>query len=87
MSVSIRTGKEAGFPGEFNLHALRGDALSKAGRYEEATDEFSWAIHMNPLPNYFYHRGVALQALGKSKEAVEDFRWAGRNTGPIEWRD
>jgi tetratricopeptide (TPR) repeat protein len=78
--------KKADFPEMFNLHALRGDALSKAGRYQEAVQEFTDAISLYPYPNYFYHRGVALGALGKEKEAEMDFLRAGTATGPIEWR-
>ncbi|HEY3307586.1 MAG TPA: tetratricopeptide repeat protein [Desulfuromonadaceae bacterium] len=86
LSVSIRMGLEAGFPGVFNLHALRGDALSRAGDYGEAVRELSEAIGLNPYPNYFYHRGRALDALGKKKEAAEDFLRAGNDTGPIQWQ-
>ncbi len=86
LSVSIRMGQEAGFPGLFNLHALRGDALSKAGHYQEAVKEFTSAILLNPFPNYFYHRGLALKALGNLKASEEDFKQAGTETGPIKWQ-
>lgn len=86
LSVSIRMGREAGFPGVFNLHALRGDALSRAGDYGGAVQEFSEAIVLNPLPNYFYHRGRALEALGRKNEAAEDFAKAGNDTAPIQWQ-
>ncbi len=86
LSVSIRMGQEAGFPGLFNLHALRGDALSKARHYEEAVKEFTSAIQLNPFPNYFYHRWLALKALGNLKASEEDFKQAGTETGPITWQ-
>ncbi len=86
LSVSIRMGQEAGFPGLFNLHALRGEALSKAGHYQEAVKEFTSAILLNPFPNYFHHRGLALKALGNLKASEEDFKQAGTETGPIKWQ-
>jgi protein O-mannosyl-transferase len=86
LALSIEMGKRAGYPGIFNLHALRGDAFSKAGRHEEAVREFTEAIRLNPHPNYFYHRGRALEALGKTKEAQADFLQAGDEIGPVEWR-
>jgi protein O-mannosyl-transferase len=86
LSVSIRMAKEAGYPGLFNLHALRGDAFSKAGRYEDAVKEFTSAVQLNPLPNYFYHRGAALKSIGSLKEAEYDFNRAGLDNGPIKWQ-
>jgi len=84
--VSIRIAERAGNPEVFNLYVLRGSALFKAGRHEEAVRDFSTAIEMNPQPNYFYHRGLALKAQGKANEAEEDFMRAGPATGPIEWQ-
>jgi tetratricopeptide (TPR) repeat protein len=86
LSASITMGIKAGFPELFNLHALRGDALSKAGRFQEAVQEFTEAIALYPYPGYYYHRGKALQALGRQREAETDFLRAGPETGPIEWR-
>jgi tetratricopeptide (TPR) repeat protein len=84
--MSIDMGRKAGFPEIFNLHALRGDALNKAGRYQEALEEFTSAIDLYPYPGYFYHRGLALKGLGRMKEAEADFQRAGNLRGPIEWR-
>lgn len=84
--VSIQMGKSAGYPGVFNLHALRGDALNKIGNYAEAVKDFTAAIHLNPHPTYYYHRGRALEALGRFREAGDDFMAAGGATGPIESR-
>lgn len=86
LQMSIDLGKKTGFQELFNLHALRGDALSKLGRHLEAVQEFTEAISLYAYPNYFYHRGLALVALGKGQEAEADFIRAGTATGPIEWR-
>lgn len=87
LAVSIRMAKEAGYPGIFNLHALRGDALSKSGLHEDAVKEFTSAIQSNPLPNYFYHRGVTWKNLGELRLAEDDFKRAGTETGPIKWQE
>lgn len=84
--MSINMGKQAGFTMLFNLHAIRGDALSKAGKYEEAVQEFTRAIALKPVPDYFYHRGVALERLGRINEAEADYVLAGDERGPVEWR-
>lgn len=84
--VSIWMGESAGYPGVFNLYALRGDALNKIGKFDEAVIDFTSAIRLNPHPTYYYHRGLALEALGRFNEARDDFRAAGGATGPIESR-
>lgn len=86
LRISIDMGKKAGFTMLFNLHALRGDAFSKAGRYEDAVSEFTEAIMLDPYPGYYYHRGRSQQALGNFKQAEADFLLAGGYRGPIEWR-
>jgi tetratricopeptide (TPR) repeat protein len=85
LRTSIDMGEKAGFPEVFNLHALRGDALGKAGRYQEAVQEFSAAISLYPHPRYYFHRGMALKALGRMEESEPDLMRAGKETGPIEW--
>ncbi|ABB30827.1 TPR repeat-containing protein [Geobacter metallireducens RCH3] len=85
LADSIAIGERDGFPGVFNLHAMRGDALNRAGRYGDAVREFTTAINLKPVPEYFYHRGTALMALGRGEEAAADFREAGDATGPIAW--
>ncbi len=69
----------------YNVHAFRGEALIKAGRFEEAVLDFDAAITSFPHRLYFYHRALALQGLGKIKEANEDFKRAGRAKGEIYW--
>ncbi|OGU21420.1 MAG: hypothetical protein A2X85_02670 [Geobacteraceae bacterium GWF2_54_21] len=86
LQMSIKLGKQAGFPEIFNLHALRGDAFNRIGRYAEAVEEFTQAISLYPFPDYFYHRGLALQGLGRSRDAETDFLKAGNHRGAIEWR-
>ena len=87
IAVSIRMGDDAGYPGVFYLHALRGDALSKAGRYESAVKEYSEAIRRKPYSTFLYQRGMALKALGRQREAENDFREAGGDSGPLDWRN
>lgn len=73
------------FPDDFHLHALRGFALIKVGRCDEAVKELTAAINQYPSPNYFYHRGLARKSLGQLKEAEDDFTRAGNETGAIKW--
>lgn len=84
--TAARMAKAAGNPEAFNLHAFRGAALQRAGRFSEAVDEFTTAINMFPCANFFYHRGIALRSLGRTAEAEEDFKRAGADNGPVEWR-
>jgi hypothetical protein len=85
--MSIDMGRKAGYPMLYNLHALRGDALSKSGQYAEAAEEFTHAISLSPNPNYYYHRALTQKVLGNLKEAEADFLQAGDRTEPIEWRE
>lgn len=86
LQKSIELGNKAGFTGMFNLYAARGDALNKAEKYEEAVQEFTKAIQLNPYPEYFYHRGLAFKGLGRIKDAESDFFRAGDRRGEIEWQ-
>ncbi|OGU17565.1 MAG: hypothetical protein A2076_02145 [Geobacteraceae bacterium GWC2_53_11] len=74
-----------GNPEIYNLYAFRGEALIKAGRYEEGVQDFSAAISLFPHRLYYFHRGTALQALGKIREAGEDVARAGQAKGQIYW--
>jgi hypothetical protein len=86
LRVAQQMAKEAGNPEVFNLHALRGDALNRGGRFAEAVEEFTVAITLYPSANYYYHRGIALRALGRTAAAEADFLRAGDNTGPVAWQ-
>ncbi|MDD2365640.1 MAG: tetratricopeptide repeat protein [Desulfuromonadaceae bacterium] len=84
---SIEMGRRAGYTMMYNLHALRADALDKAGRDEDAVCEFTNAINIKPYPNYYYHRGVVLNRLGRVKDAETDFIRAEGHREPIEWQE
>lgn len=50
-----------------------GAACNALGRFEEAIDHFSRAIHFNPhWWEAYHHRAVALYKLGATKSAIED---------------
>ena len=83
---SIDLGKKAGYTMLYNLYALRGDALNKAGKYDEAVKEFTRAIELHPYAEYYYHRGLAFKNSGRLKESEADFLRAGDQMGPLEWR-
>ncbi len=85
LTTAIDIATNAGLLDIYNVYALRGDALSHAGRYEEAVNDFNVAIAMSPRPVYFYHRGLALKAWGRLKEANNDFERAGNERGAIDW--
>lgn len=86
LHVSIQMARNAGNMQVFNLYALRGHALYKAGSYEESVKSLTEAIARQQRPNYYYHRGLALRALGRKEDAETDFRRAGTETGPLEWK-
>ena len=86
LQVSIQMALSAGYPKVYELYALRGDALYRTGRYEEALVTFTSAITLNPLPSYFYHRGLVFKVMGKNKEAAEDFHSAGNKTAPLVYQ-
>jgi hypothetical protein len=69
----------------FNLYAFRGEALAKAGRYEEAVRDFDAVIAIYPHRLYFYHRGNALIALGRINEGTKDLARAGQAKGQMYW--
>lgn len=77
--------KQTNSPGIFNLYAFRGEALFKAGRYDEAVTDFTAAITMHPHRLYFYYRGMALKKMGKIEDAKVDLGKAGQSNGQISW--
>lgn len=85
LRTSIELAQARGVLEIYNIHALLGDALNKSGCYDEAVKEFTTAIEMKPVPNYFYHRGLALAKLGRQEQANSDFAKAATATGPIVW--
>lgn len=72
-------------PEFYNLYAFRGEALSLAGRFEEAVADFDRAIAIYPHRLYYYHRAEALKALGRIIESDQDFIRAGRAKGQMCW--
>jgi len=72
-------------PERYNLYAFRGEALARAGRYEEAVKDFDAAIAMAPHPLFFRHRAAALLSLGRTGAAAADLAKAGSYTGQIVW--
>ncbi|MEI7817327.1 MAG: tetratricopeptide repeat protein, partial [Desulfuromonadales bacterium] len=84
-SICIKIAEENRQTDVFNLNAFRGEALIKAGFYEEAIRDFNVAISMFPHRLYYYHRGLALRGLGKEREAEDDFLKAGRAKGQMYW--
>jgi len=69
----------------YNLYAFRGEALSLAGRYDEAVQDLTTAINMLPHPVYYRLRGTAFNESGRTAEAGDDFRRAGGETAPLDW--
>jgi tetratricopeptide (TPR) repeat protein len=69
----------------YNLYAFRGEALSRAGRYDEAVQDLTTAIEMLPHPVYYRLRGAAFQGSGKTAEAEADFSRAGGELAPLDW--
>jgi len=73
---SIRMGYDAGHPEIYKLHAIRGEALRRGGRFEESLQEFTAALNLEPQSESYYNRSLALRALGRGGEADEDLRQA-----------
>jgi hypothetical protein len=84
-STCLKIATENKQPDTFNLHAFRGEALVKAGRYAEAVMDLTAAISVYPHRLYYYHRGLALRGLGQTREAEADFLKAGQAKGQMYW--
>jgi protein O-mannosyl-transferase len=84
-TTCITIAAEEQVPFIYNLYAFRAEALTKAGRFDEAVADLNVAISMFPHRLYFYHRGLAFKGLGRDREADEDFARAGRAKGQMHW--
>lgn len=60
------------YPDDGELYCLRGYALRKTGRYQEAVESCAIAIRLDPRPARYANQGSALLALGKDREALAD---------------
>ena len=60
------------YPDDGGLYCLRGYALRKTGRYQEAVESCTIAIGLDPRPVRYANRGFALLALGRDGEALAD---------------
>ena len=76
---------------EANAHFLKGIALQKAEKYNEAVAEYDEAVLTYPrCPEVHYNRGLAFRKLGKLDNAIIDYsqailldpRFAGRLLQP-----
>jgi choline-sulfatase len=65
------------FPWQRELQVLRGEALEKAGRLEEAVGAYTKAIDLRPeIPENYWRRGSVARQLGDPAAAERDFREA-----------
>lgn len=54
-------------------YQVRGIALRRMGKLQEALEDFNRAVALAPEMANFYERGATLQALGQHERAIEDF--------------
>ncbi len=63
------------FPWHRELQVLRGEALEKAGRLDEALAAYTKAIELRPeIPENYWRRGTVARRLGDTAAAERDFR-------------
>jgi len=63
------------FPWYLELQVLRGEALEKAGRFDEAQSAYTKAIELRPeASENYWRRGTVVRKLGDTKGAERDFR-------------
>jgi tetratricopeptide (TPR) repeat protein len=56
---------------------LKGNALEKSKKYQEAFDTYSFGIYTNPNNSYLYNqRGVLLMKVKQTEDAIKDFTTA-----------
>ena len=62
------------FPDEMEVWALRAYLYARRQKYEQAIDDLTRAIEINPLEPFLFHdRGRYELAVGKPESAVDDF--------------
>ncbi len=65
----------AEFPWYRELYVVRGEALEKAGRFDEARGAYTKAVELGPeVAENYWRRGVVAWKLGDSAGAERDFR-------------
>jgi len=65
----------AEFPWQTELHVLKGEALEKAERFDEARIAYAKAIELRPeLGENYWRRGTVARKLGDAEGAERDFR-------------
>jgi tetratricopeptide (TPR) repeat protein len=69
---SGRTGDELTTEDYFN----RGYAHTKKGEHNEAIEDYTKSIELNPRPAAYNNRGLAYKGLGQYEEAIQDFNQA-----------
>jgi tetratricopeptide (TPR) repeat protein len=84
-TVVLSRGAKEPIPDVYNVYAFRGEALFKAGHFEEAVRDFDFAIKAFPHQLYYYYRGQALAEVGRIDEARQDLERAGRAKGQMCW--
>jgi len=63
------------FPWHNELQVLKGEALEKAGRYDDARSAYAKAIELGPeIAENYWRRGTAARRLGDNDGAESDFR-------------
>jgi arylsulfatase A-like enzyme/Flp pilus assembly protein TadD len=63
------------FPWDPGLQVLRGEAMEKAGRFEEARGAYTKAIELRPeIAENYWRRGTVSRELGDTAAAERDFR-------------
>ena len=57
-----------------HAYTCRGAAFAEQERYDDAIDDFSRAIHVNPEHSLgYYNRAMAWEAKGNAEQALDDY--------------
>jgi tetratricopeptide (TPR) repeat protein len=60
--------------GTAEVHFYQGNKLDSQGRYDEAIEEFTKAIELNPnMANAYFNRGNSYGKLGQFERAIQDY--------------